>query len=64
MVGGNSNFSKITFFVVLKELRHEDFAVLRNKYVLKSSVSAFTRTQNAPVKITGRYQMNFNTYLC
>ena len=39
-------------------LRHEDFAVLVNS-VLKSQLAAVTHTQNAPVKLQGREQMNF-----
>ena len=42
----------------LKGLRYEDLLFSVNS-MLKSLLSVFIHTQNAPVKQRGRYQMNF-----
>jgi len=48
-----------TEYYQLKGLRHEDFATLGFFFLLKSLLSAFTQTQNTPVKLEEKYQMNF-----
>ena len=50
-----STFTHITY----KGALSRGFCCVQVNSVLKALLSAFTHTQNAPVQLQGRYQMNF-----
>ena len=56
--GSCSDYPCIVFSYHLKGLRHEDFAVL-GQFCAKTVTLHLYYIENAPVKLRGRYQMNF-----